>query len=54
MDAGAWELRGMVAGLIHHVPSVQELIDRIMAGVRPSSPNAWRASSRRDESVVRK
>jgi NAD(P)H-dependent flavin oxidoreductase YrpB (nitropropane dioxygenase family) len=30
MDAGAWSC-GMVAGLIHDVPSVQELIDRIMA-----------------------
>ena len=30
MDAGAWSC-GMVAGLIDDVPSVQELIDRIMA-----------------------
>ena len=30
MDAGAWSC-GMVAGLIHDVPSVQELIDTIMA-----------------------
>lgn len=30
MDAGAWSC-GMVAGLIHDVPSCQELIDRIMA-----------------------
>ena len=29
MDAGAWSC-GMVAGLIHDVPSVKELIDRIM------------------------
>ena len=29
MDAGAWSC-GMVAGLIYDVPSVQELIDRIM------------------------
>lgn len=29
MDAGAWSC-GMVAGLIHDVPSVRELIDRIM------------------------
>ena len=29
MEAGAWSC-GMVAGLIHDVPSVQELIDRIM------------------------
>jgi len=30
MDAGAWSC-GMVAGLIHDIPSVQELIERIMA-----------------------
>jgi NAD(P)H-dependent flavin oxidoreductase YrpB (nitropropane dioxygenase family) len=30
MDAGAWSC-GMVAGLIHDVPSVKELIDRTMA-----------------------
>lgn len=30
MDAGGWSC-GMVAGLIHDVPTVQELIDRIMA-----------------------
>jgi len=30
MDAGAWSC-GMVAGLIHDVPTVKELIDRIMA-----------------------
>ena len=29
MDAGAWSC-GMVAGLIYDVPSVKELIDRIM------------------------
>jgi NAD(P)H-dependent flavin oxidoreductase YrpB (nitropropane dioxygenase family) len=29
VDAGAWSC-GMVAGLIHDIPSVQELIDRIM------------------------
>jgi nitronate monooxygenase len=29
MDAGAWSC-GMVAGLIHDVPTVKELIDRIM------------------------
>ena len=29
MDVGAWSC-GMVAGLIHDVPTVQELIDRIM------------------------
>jgi NAD(P)H-dependent flavin oxidoreductase YrpB (nitropropane dioxygenase family) len=30
MDAGAWSC-GMVAGLIHDVPSCKELIDNIMA-----------------------
>ena len=30
MDAGAWSC-GMVAGLIHDIPTVAELIDRIMA-----------------------
>ncbi len=30
MDAGGWSC-GMVAGLIHDVPTVQELVDRIMA-----------------------
>ena len=31
MDAGAWSC-GMVAGLIHDIPTVKELIDRIMNG----------------------
>ncbi|MCB2042187.1 MAG: nitronate monooxygenase, partial [Rhodoferax sp.] len=30
MEAGAWSC-GMVAGLIHDVPTVRQLIDRIMA-----------------------
>jgi nitronate monooxygenase len=30
MDAGAWSC-GMVAGLIHDIPTVKQLIDRIMA-----------------------
>jgi NADH:quinone reductase (non-electrogenic) len=30
MDAGAWSC-GMVAGLIHDIPTCNELIDRIMA-----------------------
>lgn len=30
MDAGAWSC-GMVAGLVHDIPTVQELIDRIMS-----------------------
>jgi nitronate monooxygenase len=29
MDAGAWSC-GMVAGLIHDIPIVKDLIDRIM------------------------
>ena len=29
MDAGAWSC-GMVAGLINDIPTVKELIDRIM------------------------
>jgi NAD(P)H-dependent flavin oxidoreductase YrpB (nitropropane dioxygenase family) len=30
MDAGAWSC-GMVAGLVHDIPTVRELVDRIMA-----------------------
>jgi nitronate monooxygenase len=30
MDAGAWSC-GMVVGLIHDIPTVRELIDRVMA-----------------------
>lgn len=30
MDSGAWSC-GMVAGLIHDIPTVRELVDRIMA-----------------------
>jgi nitronate monooxygenase len=30
MDAGAWSC-GMVAGLVYDVPTVRELIDRIMS-----------------------
>jgi nitronate monooxygenase len=30
MEAGAWSC-GMVVGLIHDIPTVAELIDRIMA-----------------------
>ena len=33
MDAGAWSC-GMVAGLIHDVPTVQELVDDIMNGAQ--------------------
>jgi nitronate monooxygenase len=31
VDAGAWSC-GMVAGLIHDIPTCKELIDRIMSG----------------------
>ena len=31
MDAGGWSC-GMVAGLIHDIPTCKQLIDRIMAG----------------------
>jgi nitronate monooxygenase len=30
LDAGAWSC-GMVAGLIHDIPTCKDLIDRIMA-----------------------
>jgi nitronate monooxygenase len=30
MEAGAWSC-GMVAGLIHDIPTVKELVDRIMS-----------------------
>jgi nitronate monooxygenase len=33
MDAGAWSC-GMVAGLIHDIPTVKELVDRIMSEAR--------------------
>ena len=39
MDAGAWSC-GMVAGLIHDVPTVKELIDRIMADAERDHPAA--------------
>jgi nitronate monooxygenase len=35
MDAGAWSC-GMVAGLIHDIPSCQELINRIMSEAEKS------------------
>ena len=35
MDAGAWSC-GMVVGLIHDIPTVKELIDRIMADAEAS------------------
>ena len=37
MDAGAWSC-GMVAGLIHDIPTVRELIDRIMAEAERHHP----------------
>ena len=39
MDAGAWTC-GMVAGLIHDIPTVKELIDRIMAEAETHHPRA--------------
>ena len=30
MDAGAWSC-GMVAGLIHDIPTCKELVDRVIA-----------------------
>ena len=39
MDAGPWSC-GMVAGLIHDVPTVKELIDRIMAEADDHHPAA--------------
>lgn len=53
MDAGAWSC-GMVAGLIHHVPSVQELIDRIMAEAEAIITERLAGLVAADESVVRK
>ena len=40
MDAGAWSC-GMVAGLINDVPTVQELMDRIMSEALSSSDRQW-------------
>ena len=42
MDAGVWRC-GRVAGLIHDIPTCQQLIDRIMAEAdvgwrRPAAP----------------
>ena len=48
MDAGAWSC-GMVAGLIHDVPSCQDLIDRIMAEAEQLITNRLRGfSAQRD------
>jgi NAD(P)H-dependent flavin oxidoreductase YrpB (nitropropane dioxygenase family) len=59
MDAGAWSC-GMVAGLVYDIPTVKELIDRIMAeaetiirgrlvslldGVIPAAPNPRRETA---------
>ena len=38
MDAGGWSC-GMVAGLIHDIPTVKQLIDRIMSEAERSSAN---------------
>ena len=46
MDAGVWSC-GMVAGLIHDVPTVRELIDRIMADADQHHPpsGCWAPSA---------
>ena len=41
MDAGAWSC-GMVVGLIHDIPTVKELIDRIMAEADQLDPRSSR------------
>jgi NADH:quinone reductase (non-electrogenic) len=49
MDAGAWSC-GMVAGLIHDVPTVKALIERITA----SSASDWRGSMQPDNCTLLK
>ena len=53
MDAGAWSC-GMVAGLIHDVPPVQELIDRIMAEAEALITERLAGFAAADVSGVRK
>ncbi len=49
MDAGAWSC-GMVAGLIHDIPSCKELIDRIMSEAESIiRQRHWPASPRPDD-----
>jgi len=45
MDAGAWNC-GMVAGLIHDIPTCKELIDRIMAEAEQLIPQRLAGLSR--------
>jgi nitronate monooxygenase len=53
MDAGAWSC-GMVAGLIHDVPTVAELIDRIMAEAEALIAERLAGLAAADVSEVRK
>jgi nitronate monooxygenase len=48
MDAGAWSC-GMVVGLIHDIPTVAELIDRIMADAQQLIRNRLVGSLDHDE-----
>jgi NAD(P)H-dependent flavin oxidoreductase YrpB (nitropropane dioxygenase family) len=49
MDAGAWSC-GVVIGLIHDIPTVKELIDRILADaeriIRGRLTGSWRPKAR--------
>ena len=53
MDAGAWSC-GMVAGLIHDIPSCKELVDRIMNEaeqiIRNRLMGSWMGRVRRERS----
>ncbi|WP_084399799.1 NAD(P)H-dependent flavin oxidoreductase [Henriciella aquimarina] len=51
MDAGAWSC-GMVAGLIHDIPTCQELIDRIMAEAHDIIENRLRGFLGTKEAVA--
>ncbi len=51
MDAGVWSC-GMVAGLIHDVPTVRELIDRIMAEAERHHPHTPERRAGRVDSVA--
>ena len=56
MDAGAWSC-GMVVGLIRDIPTVQELIDRIMAeaeATHPPAPGRFPRWCRRQGAVPRR
>ena len=51
VDVGAWSC-GMVAGLIHDIPTVQELLDRIMADAEGMLAPGFKASLTQDRSSV--